>query len=317
MGNPAPTPFPVPPLRQPKMIAVQPALVSEEVLRAAIEWERRENSSLFLMVCTRGDTVAFSRDFVDTVYKAKEQFDNLTKLDVLVDHYGGNLEAAYQLIAFLRSHCTTLRVFIPDYAKSAATLLALGADELWMSGSAEIGPLDAQIRDPHDPDKFISALDEFRSVDYLRTHSFEILNEFAKMLKRTTSLSTKDRLQLGIEYTTRLMSPMYQNVDPLHFGGSHRSVEMGTEYGRRVMSRYSYRDWPLWEINELLRRLTWDYPSHSFVIDFAEAEELGLRVQLLDGELDGLAHTIANGLTAACGFIGRQPPTPPAPEPGD
>jgi len=177
-----------------------------------------------------------------------------------------------------------------------------------MSDSAEIGPLDAQIQDPHDPDRYISALDEFRSVDYLRTHSFEMINEFAKMLKRTTSLATKDRLRLGIEYTTQLMAPLYQNVDPLHFGGSHRSVEMGMEYGRRVMSRYAYRDWPAAEINELLRSLTWAYPSHSFVIDYIEALELGLHVKLLAGEVDDAAHTILDGMSAACGFIGRQQP---------
>jgi len=305
---PAPSPAPTTaPLQQPLMIAAQPTTVPQPVLQAAFEWERREHSSLFVMVCNRGDAVTFSRFFVDKVYRARKQFQNVGKLDVILDHFGGDLEAAYQLVVFLRNRCTTLRVFVPDYAKSAATLLALAADELWMSDSAEIGPLDAQIRDPHDPDEFISALDEFRSVDYLRTHSFEVLNEFARMLERTTRMSTKDRLKLGIEYTTQLMAPLYSNVDPLHFGGSHRSAAMGLEYGRRVMSRYAYRDWAVAEINELLRKLTWDYPSHSFVIDIVEATDLGLLVQLLDGELNDLAHTIADGIPAACGFIGRQP----------
>ena len=196
---------------------------------------------------------------------------------------------------------------MPDFAKSASTLVGLGADELWMSNTAEIGPLDAQIRDPHDPDQWISALDEFRSVDYLRTHSFEVLNEFAKMLKRTTSLPTRERLDLSINYTTKLMAPLYSHVDPLHFGGSHRSAEMGIEYGRRVMKRYAYKDWSDSEVNQVLRALTWDYPSHSFVIDRMEAEEMGLLVKSLDGELNDLAHTIGDGVAAACGFIGRQP----------
>ena len=306
MSGPQPAPSPAT-LQQPQMIAVQPTEVPQNVLQAAVEWERRAHSSLFVMSCNQGDAVTFTRLFMDKVYAARKQFDNIDKLDLLLDHYGGNLEAAYQLVVFLRNRCQTLRVFIPDFAKSASTLVALGADELWMSDSAEIGPLDAQIQDPHDPDRYISALDEFRSVDYLRTHSFEMINEFAKMLKRTTSLATKDRLRLGIEYTTQLMAPLYQNVDPLHFGGSHRSVEMGMEYGRRVMSRYAYRDWPAAEINELLRSLTWDYPSHSFVIDYVEAMQLGLRVKLLEGEVDDAAHTILDGMWAACGFVGRQP----------
>src|SRR5712692_2081838 len=121
---------------------------------------------------------------------------------------------------------------------------------------------------------YISALDEFKAVDYLRTHSFEIFNELSKMLKRTTLLKTKDRLGLGIQYTTQLMAPLYAAVDPLHFGGSHRSVELSTEYGRRVMSRYAYSDWTPKRITDVLKKLTWDYPSHDFAIDVVEAEEL-------------------------------------------
>src|SRR6266849_3409578 len=102
------------------------------------------------------------------------------------------------------------------------------------------------------------------------------------------------------------MAPLYAAVDPLHFGGSHRSVELSTEYGRRVMSRYAYSDWTPKRITDVLKKLTWDYPSHDFAIDVVEAEELGLHVKLLDGELDDLAHSIVEGLTAASGFIGRQ-----------
>ncbi len=288
------------------MIVVQPAVVSEAVLLAARKWEQREKSSLFMWVCTAGSAVPFNKTFIDDVYAERKQFENIDTLDILLDHFGGSVEAAYQLVIFLRRRCKKLRVFVPDYAKSAATLIALGADELWMSDAAEIGPLDAQIRDPRDPDNWISALDEFRAVDYLRTHGFEILNEFSKVLARTTQLNTKERLQLAIEYTTQLMAPMYSNVDSLHFGGSHRSVELSIEYGKRVMSRYSYADWSQKRIADVLKKLTWDYPSHSFVIDVEEAEDLGLRVSTLDGELNDLAHTIVGGLTAAAGFIGRQ-----------
>jgi len=308
MATPAAAPTPAP-LNQPIMIAVQPLEISQEVLRAAVEWEHREDSSLFLITCARGDAVTFSRGFVDRICSARNQFQNIQKLDVLLDHYGGSLDAAFQLVVFLRNRCQSLRVFVPDYAKSASTLVTLGADEVWMSDYAEIGPLDAQIPDPHDPDKYISALDEFRSVDYLRTHSFEILNEVDKTLKRTTSLATKDRLRFSIEFTTQLMAPMYSSVDPLHFGGSHRSVELGKEYGRRVMERYAYRNWSAKDIDTFLRTLTWDYPSHGFVIDIVEAQELGLNVKLLDGDLSVLAHTIVDGVTAGCGFIGRQPPS--------
>jgi hypothetical protein len=39
----------------------------------------------------------------------------------------------------------TLRVIIPDFAKSAGTLMALGANKILMSDSSELGPIDPQI----------------------------------------------------------------------------------------------------------------------------------------------------------------------------
>jgi len=97
MSGPTPAPTPAP-LQQPVMIAAQPTEVPQSVLQTAIEWERRAHSSLFVMSCTRGDAVTFARFFMDKVYAARKQFNNIDKLDLLLDHYGGNLEAAYQLV---------------------------------------------------------------------------------------------------------------------------------------------------------------------------------------------------------------------------
>src|SRR5438128_2243993 len=86
---------------------------------------------------------------------------NQTEIDIWIESPGGDGHAAYKLILDLRSRCKRLRAVIPDYAKSAATLLALGVDTIFMSAAAELGPLDVQIEHP-DPDRegtIVSALD--------------------------------------------------------------------------------------------------------------------------------------------------------------
>ncbi len=291
--------------KPPNLIIQRPATIPAAVLDAASKWVQTRQSTLFTWLSTTKAGVDFNRVFIDQLYRTRKEYESIGRLDVLLDHSGGSGEAAYQLLNFLRAHCKELHIFVPDWAKSAATLFALGADVIWMSELAEIGPLDAQIPDPRDPDAPISALDEFRAVDYLRTHSFEILDEFKRMLGRTTSLSTSDKLKFSIDYTTRLLKPVYSNVETLHFGGSHRAVESSAEYGKRVMSRYAYRDWSATRVTALVKKLTWDYPSHSFVIDIREARELGLKVKLLDGELEDLAETIVSGLTDAAGILAR------------
>ncbi len=69
------------------------------------------------------------------------------------------------------------------------------------------------------------------------------------------------------------------------------------------MSRYAYSDLSQRKITEVLKKLAWDYPSHSFDVDFIEAKELGLKVHLLEGEMNDRAHVILDGMPECVGFI--------------
>jgi hypothetical protein len=66
-------------------------------------------------------------------------------LNLVVNSPGGNGMTAEKIIELCRSYCTTFRVIIPNSAKSAATIIALGADEIVMGHCSEIGPIDAQV----------------------------------------------------------------------------------------------------------------------------------------------------------------------------
>jgi hypothetical protein len=46
----------------------------------------------------------------------------------------------------MQARCSELTIIIPDMAKSAATILCLGADHILMSPSSDLGPVDPQFR---------------------------------------------------------------------------------------------------------------------------------------------------------------------------
>jgi len=75
-----------------------------------------------------------------------EKIEDVQTLNLLIDGPGGDGLAAEKIVNVCRSHCTNFRVLIPCMAKSAATIIALGADELVMGQYSEIGPIDPQIR---------------------------------------------------------------------------------------------------------------------------------------------------------------------------
>ena len=52
---------------------------------------------------------------------------------------GGQMESPWKLVTTLREFCEELHVVIPYKAYSAATMIAIGADKIWMTRKAELG----------------------------------------------------------------------------------------------------------------------------------------------------------------------------------
>ncbi len=69
-------------------------------------------------------------------------------LDLILHSPGGSLEAAEQIVQYLRAKYRRIRVIIPQNAMSAATMLACAADEIIMGKESAIGPIDPQMMLP-------------------------------------------------------------------------------------------------------------------------------------------------------------------------
>ncbi|MBC7318650.1 serine protease [Candidatus Bipolaricaulota bacterium] len=67
------------------------------------------------------------------------------KLDVLLHSPGGSAEATERIVNLLRENFEHIRFLIPNAAYSAATMLALSGDEIWMDERSTLGPIDPQI----------------------------------------------------------------------------------------------------------------------------------------------------------------------------
>lgn len=72
--------------------------------------------------------------------------DGAQPLHVMLASPGGDGETAIRIIRLLQSRCTELTLIVPDLAKSAATLICLGADRLLMGPAGDLGPVDAQLQ---------------------------------------------------------------------------------------------------------------------------------------------------------------------------
>jgi ClpP class serine protease len=68
-------------------------------------------------------------------------------IDIILHTPGGLVLAAEQIAKALAEHKGKVTVFIPHYAMSGGTLIALAADEIVMDRNAVLGPVDPQIGD--------------------------------------------------------------------------------------------------------------------------------------------------------------------------
>ncbi len=66
-------------------------------------------------------------------------------IDLILHTPGGLVLAAEQIALALRGHPARVTVFVPHYAMSGGTMLALAADEIYMDMNAVLGPVDPQI----------------------------------------------------------------------------------------------------------------------------------------------------------------------------
>ncbi|MGQ9531372.1 MAG: SDH family Clp fold serine proteinase [Desulfotomaculales bacterium] len=66
-------------------------------------------------------------------------------IDLVLHTPGGLVLAAEQIARALQRHRAKVTVFVPHYAMSGGTLIALAADELVMDDNAVLGPVDPQL----------------------------------------------------------------------------------------------------------------------------------------------------------------------------
>ncbi len=204
------------------------------------------------------------------------------ELDLVIDSAGGNIHAAYQLVELLRLHTKRLNACVPFVAKSAATLLCVGADTVFLDELAQLGPLDTQIYEEKKAGKgeFTSALNPFKTLEQLQKFSLETLDIAMKMIATRSEMDLEACLKHAIEFVRVTTGPLFTQLNSEKLGEYSRALSVGTEYADRLLRRFS--SWDEEKRVDILERLVHGYPSHEYIIDYHELRELGFDVRLFD-----------------------------------
>jgi len=124
-------------------------------LRKLRELEKRRNSRAIALI-HRQETMAFlgiplfryiDIDDSEQILRAIRMTDSDVPIDLILHTPGGLVLAAEQIAYALCAHEADVTVFVPHYAMSGGTLIALAADQVMMDENAVLGPVDPQLKD--------------------------------------------------------------------------------------------------------------------------------------------------------------------------
>ncbi|HUK59909.1 MAG TPA: ATP-dependent Clp protease proteolytic subunit [Stellaceae bacterium] len=121
--------------------------------RKLAQFEKKRGSRVILLV-HRQETMSFLgfpvMRYIDVndseeVLRAVHLTDPEVPLDLVLHTPGGLVLAAVQIARAIRDHKGKVTVFVPHYAMSGGTLIALAADEIVMCAHSVLGPIDPQL----------------------------------------------------------------------------------------------------------------------------------------------------------------------------
>lgn len=207
-----------------------------------------------------GDAV---REFIDQI----DAIPDGNKVDVLLHSSGGDPLAAWKLMSVLRERFKQVVVLVPNMAFSAATLFALGADEIVMHPHASLGPIDPQIQ-ARQPD------------GNHRLFSYEDVGAFLRFLSEDVGVTEQ-------AYLSAIIDRLFHAADPLVIGGSKRASDLSTDIGERMLlvhMKGSERA----AVRKIAEDLNKGSFAHGDAVSRSRAKELRLKVASPDPELERL-----------------------------
>lgn len=124
--------------------------LKNELKKLLKEYHKQTGRNLFIYASDfnkqrQGIDVSLMQDDFYTIQDMLRESDKET-IDVYLETPGGSGETAEEVARFLHNKFNEVNFVIVGEAKSAGTILALSGDNLYMSETGSLGPIDAQVR---------------------------------------------------------------------------------------------------------------------------------------------------------------------------
>ncbi len=195
--------------------------------------------------------------------------DDKEEVDLLIESFGGDAITSSRIISLLRTKFKRVNVFISHSAFSAATLLALGADQIIMGKYGCLGPIDPQI----------TVREKDGSV---KQFAYEDILAFIGFAKKECKLKNQEHLE-------KVFLKLTETANPVTIGFASRSSSLSTALGEKLLQLHMKDKGRASKIAEKLNK---DFFNHGYALSRGDAKEIGLNVIIPSEELEELMWSI-------------------------
>ena len=192
---------------------------------------------------------------VDTIEMVLPETGKINKLDLFLHSPGGFIESAHKIVRICKEYSEEFNVIVPFAAKSSATVICLGANEIVMTSIAELGPIDPIIQHPYKPEIRVPA---------------RAIKDFFSFLNTT---ETSNKITLDQTFKNQMATLL----DPYLIGSYQTALQSSKQIAEILLSQGPLKNTPE-KLAKAVSELTEHYYSHRFAIDRNMARDLGLNV---------------------------------------
>lgn len=215
-------------------------------------------------------------DAVRPMYDLLREIGETEKLDLFLYSRGGAIDVPWRIVTALRTVAKDWSVLIPFRANSAATLLALGADEIVLGRFGELGPIDPIMN----IQRVMPVPGGPGTVVMQDSVSVEDVMAYVKFVQERAGLSDQAALSTGLTKLT-------ERLDAVALGNAHRTHSHIRDVARRMLlSRNKpHSEQTMATIVETLAERVY---AHGHAIGLKAAKEIGLPAVPAEPKVDQL-----------------------------
>jgi hypothetical protein len=225
----------------------------------AIEKERESKLITYLTSTRKNQEVQMSMDAIRRVYDHLESGESKDNIDLLLHSHGGEGIVPWRLVTLIRERAKKFSVLVPYRAFSAATLTALGADEIVMHPMGMLGPTDATVANAFNP------RDQFNPAMRLGI-SVEDVTAYIALIKEDAGIRHEDEL-------VKAFNRLAKQVHPLALGNVKRSLSQSRMMAKKLLCLHMDVQEKAHDIDEIVDHLTSKLYFHGHPINRQEARD--------------------------------------------